>query len=124
MFRRRFIQLAVLLLGTSGVRAKAQGRQKLVKIEKYRPCNGSCCHASPLVKIMWDGKQDCQYHNHDLKFDIGGCDLMADEKKLTTLPLKLLPRFTVACLGYPHLYGPYGSLGEVNEEICCYRNIA
>lgn len=122
MIRRRFIQLAVAVLGLSGIRAKAQGNQRLVSIEKYRPCDGSCCHKAPLRKTWRGGKLDCMFHNHALKYDIGGCDLMLHGEWLEMLTLKELLKFAKNCLGFPQLFGPY-SLGEVDEGICCHRNV-
>lgn len=142
MIRRRFVALLLAIPWfTRRIQAKAGG------VAKYRPCNGDCCHASPLRRphivpgeIVFrdctidndgvgtctigqvDGCSFCEFHSHTMQFDVNsGCRIMADHSLLSVLTKEELKKFSHACLMFPHLGGPY-QLGEKNESICCYRN--
>lgn len=91
------------------VNAKAAGRPV-----KNRPCDGACCHESPL-RPVGDGKE-CFFHDHTMQFDVNsGCKIMADPRLLKLLNEEELRRFAEGCIGYPIPYTPAAGYGN-----CCY----
>ena len=94
---------------------KAAVQDQRSHLEKKRPCDGVCCHASPLVPVG-DGRE-CRYHDHSLQFDVNsGCRIMQDAKLLDELTEDGLKRFAEGCVGYPIPYEPTGGFGN-----CCWR---
>lgn len=89
------------------------------RLRKSRPCDGACCHESPLRPIG-DGRE-CEFHDHTMQFDINsGCRLMAEANLLDGLSKEELRKFAVSCIGYPHLY----TSGDWQPGKCCWRRDA
>ena len=84
------------------------------ELYKSRPCDGACCHQSPL-RPVGDGRE-CFFHDHSMQFDVNsGCRVMADPSLLAELTEAEAKRFAEACVGYPIPYAP-SSFGA-----CCWR---
>ena len=110
MDRREALKASLLLTPFAlRVNAKASGH-----LEKKRPCDGACCHDSPVVPVG-DG-HECRYHDHTMQFDVNsGCRIMQDARLLDELTEAELKRFAEGCVGYPIPFEPTGGFGT-----CCW----
>lgn len=116
---RRDVLKAALALPVFAARVQAKAR-----VEKYRPCDGACCHDSPLRRGENEtGCTACVFHDHSMQFDVNsGCRIMADPNLVDTLTEQEAKGFAKKCIGYPI---PYASetMGEADPTLCCWRNI-